>query len=127
MSDWAIYVRLSDICQTERYMSDCISILICAAVISCYFCNKCANCAICHFRTFLLKLKWRVVLYLWRVWRYQRGNQNPTKNRQHNGQMKKWLQDKQRYTKHAHKTKDRVTWTPLKTGGELRYYRSNIF
>jgi hypothetical protein len=28
--------------------------------------------------------------------------------------------DKQRSTKHAYKTKDRVTRTPLKTGGELR-------
>jgi hypothetical protein len=28
--------------------------------------------------------------------------------------------DKQRSTKHPYKTKDRVTWTPLKTGGELR-------
>jgi hypothetical protein len=39
------------------------------------------------------------------------------KNRQHNGQKKK---GKQRSTKHTHKTKDRVTRTPLKTGGELR-------
>ena len=29
-------------------------------------------------------------------------------------------QEKQRSTKHTHKTKDRVTRTPLKTGGELR-------
>jgi len=29
--------------------------------------------------------------------------------------------DKQRSTKHTHKTKDRVTRTPLKTEGELRY------
>jgi hypothetical protein len=35
------------------------------------------------------------------------------KNRQHNGQKKN---DKQRSTKHAHKTKDRVTRTPLKPG-----------
>jgi hypothetical protein len=42
-----------------------------------------------------------------RVWRYQRGNQNP-------------YIDKQRSSKHTHKTKDRVTRTPLKTGGELR-------
>jgi len=28
--------------------------------------------------------------------------------------------DKQRPTKHTNKTKDRVTRTPLKTGGELR-------
>ena len=27
--------------------------------------------------------------------------------------------DKQRSTKHTHTTKDRVTWTPLKTGGEF--------
>jgi hypothetical protein len=37
------------------------------------------------------------------------------KNRQHNGQK-----DKQRSTRHTYKTKDRVTRTPLKTGGELR-------
>ena len=41
------------------------------------------------------------------------------KNRQHNGQRKKVQKDKQRSTKHTHKTKDRVTQTPLKTGGEL--------
>jgi hypothetical protein len=31
--------------------------------------------------------------------------------------------DKQRSTKHTHKTKDRVTRTPLKTEGELRRSR----
>jgi len=40
------------------------------------------------------------------------------KNRQHNDQKKK---DKQRSTKHTHKTKARVTRTPLKTWGEPRY------
>ena len=38
-------------------------------------------------------------------------------NRQHNGQKKK---DKQRSTKHTHKTKDQATRTQLKTGGEIR-------
>jgi len=38
------------------------------------------------------------------------------KNRQHDGQKKK---DKQRTRKHTYKTKDRVTRTPVKTGGEL--------
>jgi hypothetical protein len=33
-----------------------------------------------------------------------------SKDRQHNGQNKK---DKQRYTRHTHKTKDRVTGNPL--------------
>jgi hypothetical protein len=33
---------------------------------------------------------------------------------------KKGQNDKQRSTKHTHKTKDRITRTPLKTGGELR-------
>ena len=41
------------------------------------------------------------------------------KIRQHNGQKKKVQKDKQRSTKHTHKTKDRITQTPLKTGGEL--------
>jgi len=34
--------------------------------------------------------------------------------------QKKVQNDKQRSTKHTYKTKDRVTWTPLKNGGELR-------
>jgi len=38
------------------------------------------------------------------------------KSRQYNGQTKKY----KRSTKHTHDTKDRVTRTPLKTGGELR-------
>ena len=29
--------------------------------------------------------------------------------------------DKQRSTKHTYKTKDRITRTPLQTGGELKY------
>ena len=41
------------------------------------------------------------------------------KDRQHNGQKKKGQKDKQRSTKHTHKTKERVARTPLKTGGEL--------
>ena len=58
-----------------------------------------------------------------RVWRYQRGNQNPYIEE---GQTTQWpkekvQKDKQRSTKHTYKTKDRVTRTPLKTGCELRY------
>jgi len=34
--------------------------------------------------------------------------------------IRKGQQDKQRSTKHTYKTKDRVTRTSLKTGGELR-------
>ena len=56
-----------------------------------------------------------------RVWRYQRGNQNPYNEEVQTTQWQKEKvqKDKQRYTKHTHKTKDRVTRTPLKTGGEL--------
>jgi hypothetical protein len=39
-----------------------------------------------------------------------------SKDRQHNGQKEKEQNEKQRSTKHTHKTKDRVTRTPLKTG-----------
>ena len=42
------------------------------------------------------------------------------KNRQHNGQKEKGQKEKQRYTNITHKTKDRVTRTPLKTGDEIR-------
>jgi hypothetical protein len=56
-----------------------------------------------------------------RVWRYQRGNQNPYIEEQTTQWPNEKVQkDKQRYTKHTYKTKDRVTRTPLKTGGELR-------
>ena len=56
-----------------------------------------------------------------RVWRYQRGNHNPYIEEE---QITKWpkekvQKDKQQSTKHTYKTKDRVTWTPLKTRGEL--------
>jgi len=37
--------------------------------------------------------------------------------------LKKVQKDKQRSTKHTHKTKDRVTQTPLIIGGELRCSR----
>jgi hypothetical protein len=56
-----------------------------------------------------------------RVWRYQRGNQNLyIKEEQTTQQPKEKVQkDKQWSTKHTHKTKDRVSWTSLKTDGEL--------
>ena len=56
-----------------------------------------------------------------RIWRCQRGNQNPYIEEEHTTQWpkQKVQKDKQRYTKHTHKTKDRVTRTPLKNGDEL--------
>jgi len=71
-----------------------------------------------------------VAFYCWevressdrRVWRYQRGNQNPYNEEEQTTQWpkEKLQKDKHRSTKHTHNTKDRVTRTPLKTGGELR-------
>jgi hypothetical protein len=57
-----------------------------------------------------------------RVRRYQRGNQNPNIEEEPTTQWpkEKIQKDKQRSTKHTYKTKDRVTRTPLKTGGKLR-------
>jgi hypothetical protein len=51
-----------------------------------------------------------------RVWRYQRGNQNPYIEVEQTTQWPKEQvqKDKQRSTKHRYKTKDRVTRTPLK-------------
>jgi len=62
-----------------------------------------------------------------RVWRYQRVIKiRKSKDRQHNGQKKK---DKQRSTKHTHKTKDRVTRTPLKAfmSGVIIQYKLQIY
>ena len=58
-----------------------------------------------------------------RVWRYQRGNQNPYIEEEQTTQWpkEKVQKDKQRSTKHTYKTNDWVTRTTLKTGGELRY------
>jgi hypothetical protein len=57
-----------------------------------------------------------------RVWRYQRGHQNPYIEEEQTTQWPKGKvqKDKQRSTKHTHITKDRVTRTPLKTGGEIK-------
>ena len=49
------------------------------------------------------------------------GNQSPYIEEEQTTQWRKekGQKDKQRSPKHTHKTKDRVTRTPLKTGGEL--------
>jgi hypothetical protein len=54
-----------------------------------------------------------------RVWRYQRGNQNPYIEEEQTTQWpkEKVQKDKQRSIKHTYKTKDRVTRTPLKNWG----------
>ena len=61
--------------------------------------------------------------WLRRVWRYQRGNQNPYIEEEQTTQWskEKVQKDKQQSTKHTHKAKDLVTQTPIKTGGELRW------
>jgi hypothetical protein len=57
-------------------------------------------------------------------WPKQRSTDNTMaktkKYRQYNGQNKEAQNDNQRSTQHTHKSKDRVTRTPLKSGGELR-------
>ena len=61
---------------------------------------------------------WNIVK---RVWRYQRSNQNPYIEEKQTTQWpkEKVRKNKQRSRNHTYKTKDRVTRTPLKTGGEL--------
>ena len=57
-----------------------------------------------------------------RVWRYQRGNQNLYIEEEQTTQWPKEKEQKDKLwsTRHTHKTKDRVTWSPLKIGGEHR-------
>ena len=76
----------------------------------------------------IYKVIWKVVATIplvlrcfRRVWRYKRGNQNPyIEEQKTQWSQEKVQKDQQRSTKHAHKNKDRVTRTPLKTGVELR-------
>ena len=53
------------------------------------------------------------------------GNQNPYVEEEQTTQWpkEKGQQGKQRSTKHSYKAKDRVTRTPLKTGGDLNVLR----
>ena len=53
------------------------------------------------------------------------GNQNPYIEEEQTIQWpkEKVQKQKQRSTKHTHKTKDRVTRTPLKSGGEHKVLR----
>ncbi len=50
------------------------------------------------------------------------GNANKIPGRNSHWSKEKIEKDKQRFTKHTHKTKDRVTRIPLKTGGALRCF-----
>ena len=56
---------------------------------------------------------------LWRVWRYQKGNQDPYIEEEQTTQWPKEnvQKEKKRSTKHTYKTKDQVTRTPVKTRG----------
>ena len=56
-----------------------------------------------------------------RAWRYQRDNQNPYIEDEQTTQWpkEKEQKDKQRSTKHTHKTKDRVLRAPPPPWGEL--------
>ena len=66
---------------------------------------------------------WRCVVELVRrVWRYQWGSQNPWLKEEQTTQWpkEKEQKNKQRSTKHTHKTKDQVKRIPLTTGGEIR-------
>jgi hypothetical protein len=60
---------------------------------------------------------------VWRVWKYQRDNQNLYIEEELTTQWpkEKVQKDKQWSTKHTHKTKDWITRTSLKSGGELRW------
>jgi hypothetical protein len=58
------------------------------------------------------------LIFLTKVWRYQRGNQKPSieMDRQHNGLTKKNKSTNNDLQNFTQKTKDRATWTPHKQG-----------
>ena len=73
------------------------------------------------FRTDMVYQYLQFLNHVRRVWRYQKGNQNPyIKEQTAQWRTEKVQKDKQRSTKHTYKIKDRETRNPLKIGGELR-------
>jgi len=76
----------------------------------------------CHVWTVNVNMEVITLTRLRRVWRYQRDTQNTYIEEEQIIQLpkEKVQKDKQWSTKHKYKTKDRVTRTPLKIGGELR-------
>ena len=100
-------------------------IVFCAVFCHCIFSPSIYGfwLALCFRQTFLDNM--RTQLYdsvvpstARRVWRYQRGNQNPYIEEERTTQWpkEKVQKDKERPTKHTYKTKDRVTRNPLKPG-----------
>ena len=83
--------------------------------------EKSTNLTILGYESYTWVYKTSITGYIRRVWRYQRGNHNPYNEEEQTTQWpkEKVPKNKQRSTKCTHKTKDRITWTPLKTGGEL--------
>jgi hypothetical protein len=55
------------------------------------------------------------------------GNRNPLYRRRTQWQKEKVQKNEQRSTKHTHKTKDRVTRTPLKAWGDLMLRKGKQF
>jgi hypothetical protein len=78
------------------------------------------HCFNCNFLSIFIGIRKKLGSNERRVWRYQRVITNPYIEEEQTTQWpkEKVQKDKQRYTKHTYKTKDRVTRTPLKTGGE---------
>jgi hypothetical protein len=124
---FALYVKkifIIWVCYTERIYNAQNFFLIHQYVQPCLSKNrKYTFYTIKSSLTLAYKLTFQTFIYLSlrRVWRYQRGNQNPYIEEEQTTQWpkEKALKDKQRSTNHTYKTKARVLGTPLKTGGEL--------
>jgi hypothetical protein len=77
--------------------------------------GNCSDAVVFLSSVILFKIQSKSMLYDNKVWRYQRGNQNPYIEEEQTTQWpkEKVQKDKQQSTKQIHKTKDQVTWTPL--------------
>jgi hypothetical protein len=81
-----------------------------------------------EFNSLCTERKWaNLPLSLGRVWIYQRGKQNPYIEEEQTTQWPKETvqKDKQRSTKHTHKTKDRVKGTHTKYRGWTQVFRKD--
>ena len=106
----------------------CVVFLFCLSSCCVPCIAKFCGLFICDYWYYYMQLFWSVFNTatqlknaVRRVWRYQRGNKNQSIEEQTTQwPTEKVQKDKQRSTRHTHKTKDRVIRAQLKTRGKLR-------
>ena len=126
MNSWHTTLSYMNSRHTASYMNSCHTTLSYMNSRHTFFCMKSRHTtssymnshhALSYMNSCHTTLSYMNCRHIRRVWRYQRGNQNPYIEEQQTTQWpkEKVQKDKQRSTKPIYKTKNLLTRTPLKT------------